>query len=58
MILPEENPPIKRFYQTNGSITMRDILNRSISYEIRRTGGGHKKDQNLLCFGYRSKVCD
>lgn len=35
---------------------MRDVLNRTITNEIRRTGGGNRKDQNLISYGYRSKV--
>lgn len=34
---------------------MKDVLNRTIINEIKRTGG-NKKDQNLLSYGYRSKV--
>jgi hypothetical protein len=36
---------------------MREVLNRLICNEIRRIGnGGNWKDQNLLSYGYRSKV--
>lgn len=56
MIIAEDNPTTKRFYATNGSTTMREILNRTVANEIRRTGGVNKKDQNLLCYGYRTKV--
>jgi hypothetical protein len=35
---------------------MREILNRNITNEIRRLGGGNRRDQNLLSYGYRCKV--
>jgi hypothetical protein len=35
---------------------MREIINRTIANEIRRTGGVNRKDQNLISYGYRGKV--